>query len=528
MWSVISSSGALVLTLSVACGAGLAGCALSSEPPGAARGGAVGPPASAAAQPIVVARYQRVGDPNLDPAWDWTVSGAGHTMYYSVNGATPTRLDHVQVPFYTTGHPLATDEKDMYPEDGWMLAYRDFGTPTDAPAMPFFALYNRYRGTLRVMFYNAPTIAYTAYRVELSFRNTAAAGALLTFSDPQKTLTTDYDRSKTEAFMGRMAQLRGWAYADFTVFGYDPSLHVDAKLHLDLSGIDESKVVLNSTKFTLSEVLDNANPSSSRPVTVSSVLDAFNQGHKYYKDVASAKKSLQERIDKLGTENPWWRGPAQDLISGAIGSAAPYVGALVGFVTSFLGGRSKQASREPLSFQGSLQLQGTIALTRQILAADFALSTGAGAPDYYRPVQRIPWGVFNLTARPNVRVIEWENYCPDDGYGTVFWCRWSYDFVTTPITAYVLNPDAGVSIQSIKTALTNYGAPPTAFGNPAVSSYAGDVQYEPEYYVRSMFGAWPQAVAVELTLRTNQPTRYLDRDIVVYKVYPGEFAIEQP
>ncbi len=508
----------------------LGACLSAQESPGSAvEAQAAAPPTptlSSLEQPISIARYQGPGDPNLDPSWSWTASGAGHTMYYSVNGSTPIRLDNVQVPFYTSGHPLATDQKDMYPEDGWMLAYRDFGTPSDAPAMPFFALYNRYRGTLRVMFYNAPTIAYTAYRVELSFRNTAAAGALLTFSDPERTTTADFDRSKTESYMGRMAQFRGWAYADFSLVGYDPALHPDAKLHLDLSGIDESQVVLDSTKFTLSEVLDNANPSSSRPLSLSSVLDAFNKGQKYYKDVASAKKSLQDRIDKTGTSNPWWKGPAKALVGGAVGSAAPYIGALVGFVTSFFGSKSQQTAREPLNFQGSLQLQGTISLTRQILALDLALSPGAAAPDFYRPVQRVPWGVFNLTTKPNVRKLIWDDYCEEDGYGTVFWCRWAYDFLVAPLS-YVVNPDAGVTIQSVKTAFTNYGGPPTAFGNPGATYYGGDVQYYPYYYVRSQYGAWPQAVAVEVTLRISQPTRYSDRDLVLYKVYPpGQFIDE--
>ena len=158
-------------------------------------------------------RYIPPGDPNLNAAWDWTVSGTGHTLYYSNNGSTPIQLNNVQLPFFTSGHPLATDQKDMYPADGWMLVYRDFGTPTSAPAMPFFALYNKYKGTLRFMYYNANNLAYSAYRAELSFRNPTATAGLMTFTDTEKATLADYNKAKQDDFMGRMAINHGWAWA---------------------------------------------------------------------------------------------------------------------------------------------------------------------------------------------------------------------------------------------------------------------------------------------------------------------------
>jgi hypothetical protein len=471
---------------------------------------------------VVQARYMDPGDPNRDPNWDWTVSGPGHTMYFSTNGAMPTQLNHVQLPFFTAGHPLNTDEKDMYPEDGWMLAFRDFGTPTNAPAMPFIALYNKYRGTLRIMFYNAPNIAYSFYRVEIAFRNTAYSGGLFTFTDPEKSTLADYDRAKTESFMSRTTQFLGWIYADFTVFGYDPGLHPDAKLRINVSGIDQSKITLASTEFTLTEMADNAAPAASNPLSFSNLLGAFNKGQKFYKSVADVKKSLRSAIKEPGT--PWWEATATALIGSAAASAAPWLGGLVGFVTSFIGGKNKASPGEPLSFEGSLQLSGSIELTQAILATDFALAPGATAPDFYRPVQAIPWGVLNLSAQPKVLIYPWQNYCHEDGYGTVFSCIRDIEFRLAAIPL-LLNPEAGVTIKSVKAAFTNYSDSPTPFVDPATTAtyFYEDVEYYPYYYVRGMWGQWPKAVALEIELEAVAPTRYADRETVVYKIYPASW-----
>ncbi|MEQ9229450.1 MAG: hypothetical protein RIF46_02125, partial [Cyclobacteriaceae bacterium] len=89
------------------------------------------------------------GDPNLDPDWIWYEEVAGgHDMWYN-DGGTETQISNVQTPFFTSGNDLdkssSPGEYDMYPEDGWILAYRDFGTSSAAPDVPFFALYNKYR-----------------------------------------------------------------------------------------------------------------------------------------------------------------------------------------------------------------------------------------------------------------------------------------------------------------------------------------------------------------------------------------------
>ena len=471
-------------------------------------------------------RYLPPGDPNLSPAWDWTVSGAGHTMYYSVNGTTPLRLDNVQLPFFTTGHPLATDQKDMYPEDGWMLAFRDFGTPTDAPPMPFFVLYNKYRGTLRVMFYNAPNVAYSYYKADLYFRSTTSTGGLMTFTDTAKATLSDYDKGKKESFMGHIAQFRGWAWADYTLFGYDPSLSPDAKFRLDIWGVDEGKVSLESTQFTLNEVMNTSNPGA--PGTnnpFSTVLGAFNAGHKYYKDAEALKKALADT--KSSAPNSWWAKQVDSILATSLASYGPYIGAMVGVVKFFMGGKNKASPREPLNLQGSLKMKGEILTTKQIVSADFALTPGTTAPDFYRPVQTIPWGVFNFTRPPELLTTVWATGCYDD-YGYIYYCEDSYDYALN-LTPYVFNPNAGLTLKSVKTAFTWWNAGPGTYSadpSQVTASYYYRVDYCSDYYSynypcrETQYGAQPSGVAVELVFQVNSPTRYADSEIVVYKEYP--------
>jgi hypothetical protein len=473
------------------------------------------------------ARYVPPGDPNLSPSWDWTVSGAGHTMWYSKNGSTPIQLNNVQVPFFTSGHPLATDQKDMYPADGWMLVYRDFGTPTSAPAMPFFALYNKYKGTLRFMYYNAESLAYSAYRAELSFRNTTATAGLMTFTDTVKSTLADYDKAKQDDFMGRMAINHGWAWADFTLFGFDPNAHPEAKLHLELHGLDIGQVQLEG-QLNLNQVIDSSAPSSSNTNVFSSLLGAFNAGHKYYKDVNAQKAALQGRVNKEKANpapDPWWVATAEAFLASGAVSAAPYIGAIVGFVKFFMGGKTGPARREPMNFEGALTMTGTITTAQQIDMGDFALSTGASAPDFYRPVQPIPWGVFNLTQKPVILQNIYASGCYDD-YGTILYCEDSYDFALEAPT-YVLNPNAGVTLKSVKTAFIYGRYGPSAFMD---SSQLTDSYYWRQDYCRDRWGGnypcyeytsggIPLTVGLELTFEINAQPLYADREFVVYKEY---------
>jgi hypothetical protein len=116
--------------------------------------------------------------------------------------------------------------------------------------------------------------------------------------------------------------------------------------------------------------------------------------------------------------------------------------------------------------------------------------------------------------------------CYDD-YGKLIYCDDWHGFALAP-PSYVLNPNAGVTLTSIKTVFTYQNMGPGAFVDS--SQLTGEYYYHQDwcsdYYNynylchETLYGAWPQAVGLELNFHINSPTLYADQDFVVYKVYP--------
>ncbi|NMO15324.1 hypothetical protein HPC49_20470 [Pyxidicoccus fallax] len=446
---------------------------------------------------IESSRYMPTTDPNLDPNWDWTVSGAGHTLYYT-DATGIVRSTVRQVPFYTGGHPLNTLEKDMYPEDGWVLVYRDFGTPTSAPDLPFFALYNKYRGILRVMVFNTRELQFSRFNLELAFKSQTATGALLTFSEPTRAFTSDYDVAKREVFAVEANALNGWIHADFMLTGYDPNLSPDTQLRLNIRGLTLQDITLNADEFTLSQVFTNANPGGGAGGGTD-LLGAINGGFKTYSTAETMLKSLRNSATRNSTA--WWASTVLNLTQ-----FVPYVGGLMGFVNSFFGGAEKPSPREPLNFQGALSMSGSITESTPLYSMDFAthyLGNG-NPPDHYRPVRPITWGVFNLTAKPQ-STVKFSRVCTGTTRPS---CTTKTDYAGIVPVSYVFNPNAGLSLVSIEYAYTFDEQRPTHF-----------TEYTPRVTI-PQGEELPKGMALRVKLRTTTPTRYADDDLVFLKVYP--------
>jgi len=452
-------------------------------------------------------RYLPPSDPNLDPNWDWTVAPPnlpnlnGHPIYFNPDG-TSLRSGHVQVPFFSSGHQLAdaltTSLKDMYREDGWMLVYRDFGTPQGGPKLPFFILYNKYRGILRVMVYNGTGFEYSAYRMSLAFRGSSPRAGLFTFTAETKSVLTDYDGAQTEVFLGRSTPLQDWFYGDFVLFGYDPTLRADATFQIRLQGVDKSTLKLNSTAFTLDEVLNNANPGGSNGAS-----NTLNTGVKFFGNVNSIRKAAQEKNSKGDLIFP----QLATLASSTGASIVPFIGPVLDIITLFIGGKTKAAPREPMNFKGVLNFDGSMQLTRDIWVEDFAFSPANTAlPEVYRPVQPIPWGVFNLNKLMKIRGTGFEldhvNFTTLETFGLV-----------EPLT-YTFNPNAGMTLVSVRVG-TGWGFTPIAIFNQSAYFYRFT-----DNNTGNSNDNLPRDLYLELTLRINDPVRNSDQEIIVYKKYP--------
>lgn len=462
-------------------------------------------------------RYLPPGDPNLDPSWDWTVAPPdlpnlnGHAIYFNPDGISP-RSGYAQVPFFSSGHPLAdalsTSTKDMYREDGWMLVYRDFGTPQAAPKLPFFILYNKYRGVLRVMVYNGTGFEYSAYRMSLTFRDSSPKAGIFTFTSDTQSVLDNYNSSQTEAFIGRSTPLQDWFYGDFVLFGYDPNLSADATFQIRLQGVDKSTLNLNSTEFTLDEVLNKANPGGP-----SGVNNTLTSGVKFFGNLNSIRKAAQEK-DSNGS--PLF--PQLAALAGSTGaSIVPFIGPALDIISLFIGGKSKAVPREPMKFRGVLNFNGDMQLTRDIWVEDFTFNPSkTDLPEVYRPVQSIPWGVFNLENLLVLNVTSDNSGCEYDPWFGSTLCWDSYTYGLAEPLRYTFNPDPNLGMTLVSVGVSTN----PASGFTPIADFNG-TQFTYFYDPRGIFfDDLPVAIYLELTLRINNPVRNSDQEIVVYKKYP--------
>ncbi|MDO7887664.1 T9SS type A sorting domain-containing protein [Hymenobacter cheonanensis] len=451
-------------------------------------------------------RYLPPADANLDPNWDWTLPANtipnGYTVFF--NAAATTQSTNVQLPFNSSGHPLADaishSAKDMYPEDGWMLVYRDFGTAGAAiqPKLPFFVLYNKYRGKLRVMVYNGTGASYTSYRMSLSFRSSSPKAGLLTFTSASQTTLENYnklnpnDNQQIDRFFGATTPNQGWFYGDFTLFGYDPNLSPDAIMHIEITNVNRTDLTLKSTKFTLDEVLQNDSPGGTGVAT----------GAKFFHGVEDIRKAASETTT-LGT-----------IAKSTTLSIVPYIGSLMDIIGLFIGGQDAASPREPIQFSGVLEMSGDATTNFPFWAEDFALNQNkTNTPEVYRPVQPIPWGVFNLDGRPSYHVVQDRSGCEYDSYYGTNFCWDDYTVgIDNPVT-YKFNPSPLLGMTLTKVEMrTN-----TMSDFVPVSDFDGYV-FSYYYDPRGIYNyTIPQAVYLKLTFHITNPVRNSDPNIVVFK-----------
>lgn len=164
-------------------------------------------------------------DPNLDPNFKWYEPGVT-CVYARETDKNTTNCRYISMPWFDGQSSLnQPGREDMLPEDGWNLIARDFGSADRTrQGVPFIILYNKYRGQLRLMYYNLYGERASHSKVTLSFENPNESAPYLTPMDPNienKTVTT-YNPNLKLSQLTEFDQTGGWAVADFHL-GYVPS-----------------------------------------------------------------------------------------------------------------------------------------------------------------------------------------------------------------------------------------------------------------------------------------------------------------
>lgn len=252
--------------------------------------------------------------------WNWTQNT--YRLYYT-DGFNQNPFGYViESPFYD-GSPNGAPNTAQYafyttpdylPGDGWELLYQNFGGPANGPggsvyteyvAVPSFALYNRYSGTIRAFSY-IPTNNSSAFDIvtlsvghqtineEAQFEN---GTALFSFLETPSKALDNFEPIQNMAQSYNLYVNGGvWTVAEF-VTAYDPCIcDHPSSIFIEPTFRDSQSVTLNFTGTgTTTPIIQNGTPASGLQTGISTATNAlgilgsglmnFNSLNDYYSKV---------------------------------------------------------------------------------------------------------------------------------------------------------------------------------------------------------------------------------------------------
>lgn len=209
--------------------------------------------------------------------------------------------------------------KDYKPENGWELLYKAFGTASQGVTTPYFVLYNRFAGTVRVFanIVNSGEFPYTAAAITLEYDETRPTiqrqTAVLNQLGKCSFSMNEMQRNATH-FMPNYYLNSGinnnyfWLYADFNTL-FDPcTCGLLSNWHLTIGLINN--IEISAKIFGTQTTIVDANPSGNNP-NETQLGSFFGTAQQYLKFGSGIISGLGE-VSKSANEG---MKVGQDLIS---------------------------------------------------------------------------------------------------------------------------------------------------------------------------------------------------------------------
>jgi hypothetical protein len=330
-------------------------------------------------------------DPNLDKNWDWTEQS--WTVYFNNANGTVGKIPTLN-PFFDGGQKIYGNtnrqQADIFPKSGWMLVSRDFGTPTEGNAYPFFVLYNKYRGVLRVGVLRTVDVQSSYQQISLSFSNSTSTPLPKLFKFAGK--NADYVNGNANITFQQsaitFAGVQQWMIADFNVQGYSSVISDFAAINISVSEITQSDIQLTGNL----KLDGTAQPQTAGTSTIGLIKNVSNF---YFSTESSIKPILDETV-----------------VTGA--GAAIFLKSVLNLVSGFSAGNVGSAYN--IKLNGSINQNGTIKTTSPKTSFSIYLKAVSNT-NAYRSLQVIPWGVFDINKIPVSDVYYGEVPDYNAGYG---------------------------------------------------------------------------------------------------------------
>lgn len=383
-------------------------------------------------------------------SWDWTNSANYTYAYIQGKGSIP-----VSSPFTTASSAnkdisLIIQGKDYLPAQGWVLLDKVFGSKEQyAETMyPYFMLYNKYRGIVRLFVFNNSQESHSSAMVTLNWlgsKTNALLASNFSYTLPANSTQAKSTDTKVVNYVDDYYS-SSWFVTDFIV-SFDPKTDAKNNYTLEFKIYSEvkSEVDLQGTlhfETRSATMLGNnaSSPSIGSPFAVAGKVLSKLPDEKAITDAVKAVNTLtgtggaggKELKDKLNNTQSELESKGFVSFISNITSAAKGLGGIIGSVAGiadiFIGKSSPISKVEimPTVSEGTTTMQGNI--TTKTNAARYVLQL-PGTNHVYAdgsvnadglPVYDKPLGVFCLEEEPQIdrlRVIDrYERRHGDDEY----------------------------------------------------------------------------------------------------------------
>jgi hypothetical protein len=450
-------------------------------------------------------------------------------VYYTQNGMGNQGFSAtLRSPFYelvtnpNTIHFVDQAEKDFKPENGWELIGRNFGSPTQGINNPFFILYNKFSGTIRVFvnIRNTGNLSANVASITLSFNNLTRKTALFNQLGENTNAVNSFNNKARGNNLNSYVNSGVndnyfWLYADYIAL-YDPcTCGIISDLQIRVKLVSESIITMsinNTETVLLNNTIGNSTYEennifktikqwsdfgnslvSDTQGLFSSANSAYDKGTSLQND---ANKFILNNSPFLGRENA--TSLAKEV--GKILYEVPNVNSWLKFASTLITVVKKTSSNfDALSPDDKLKSLSNTTLTTKTtkLTASGTLSNEtnqlnelialpgsnqSGVADFRKPVYNNPLGVFNLLEQPIVKITKYlppsQLYYQVGQFPSSYYENNSLIEVFTPINRIeilneltpILNPSSGLKVKSIESRIefVNREAPQNILKGPMI------------------------------------------------------------
>lgn len=365
---------------------------------------------------------------------------------------TPPGQSPIPVPWVGQGSIASVYGLDIVNDrkafDGWVLLYNTFTSTSPGPLVnPYFILYNKYRGLMRIFIYvTTPFIAPSSYLQDGISVVSSQETSVLNFVgkeavDPESPNQKTYNQIQPAPSDGSMPLASNKWYMMQYELAYDPNLSkipyntIQLSWHLNYYNIQEIRLNGTMKGDIVQSFIGQSSGGNSN--NISSILGPGTAG--LLKNIGTGVIAGigSSFLDKNTIANPQPGKPNNKFgldnnifnslktgISGAFQSSVGGLpGAIIGFLSGIVGGASTIV---PLNFQIETEIElkgsGTEKGSLPSMPISFYIpgTSGLSAATGYIPTYNKTLGVLNITGKPSIDIHTissiYEGEDPYDGY----------------------------------------------------------------------------------------------------------------